>query len=185
MAGSDPIETRDRGVTAPSCTDFEAVYSTYFEFVWRCLRGLGVAPASLDDAAQEVFMVVLRREADLSTVSSIRGWLYGILRNVAHNQRRSQKRRSTEALSSHPDPPSQVPNPHRQAESQEIASFAEAFLAGLDESKQQLFVLAMLEEISVPEVAAMLEIPLNTAYSRLRTVRLEFRAALRRKQFAP
>lgn len=185
MAGPDPVEKEDREVMVPPCTDFESIYATYFDFAWRCLRSLGVAPASLDDAAQEVFMVVLRRQTELRAVFNVRSWLYTIVRNVASNQRRRQKRRSTEALSSHPDLPSHAPNPHRHAESQELASFADAFLAELDESKQHLFVLAMLEEISVPEVAAMLEIPINTAYSRLRTVRLEFQRALRRRQFAP
>jgi RNA polymerase sigma-70 factor (ECF subfamily) len=39
-------------------------------------------------------------------------------------------------------------------------------------------VLAVIEQMSVPEVAEALGIPLNTAYTRLRSVRADFQAAL-------
>ena len=39
-------------------------------------------------------------------------------------------------------------------------------------------MLALLEEMTMPEVAAALGIPLNTAYSRLRLARLDFQRAL-------
>ena len=53
-----------------------------------------------------------------------------------------------------------------------------AFLAGLDDKKRDLFILAVLEEMTIPEVAAALAIPLNTAYTRLRSVRADFERAL-------
>src|SRR4051812_27632439 len=40
---------------------FDDIYSQNFSFVWRCLRGLGLPPAALDDAAQDVFLVVHRQ----------------------------------------------------------------------------------------------------------------------------
>jgi RNA polymerase sigma-70 factor (ECF subfamily) len=53
-------------------------------------------------------------------------------------------------------------------------------LAELGDSKRELFELVELEELSVPEVADMLQIPLNTAYSRLRAARQAFEAAFAR-----
>ena len=41
-----------------------------------------------------------------------------------------------------------------------------------------MFALGILEEMSIPEVAQALGIPLNTAYTRLRRVRAEFQQAL-------
>jgi RNA polymerase sigma-70 factor (ECF subfamily) len=41
-------------------------------------------------------------------------------------------------------------------------------------------VLADVEGIAMPEVAEMLGIKLNTAYSRLRAARLQFRTAISR-----
>src|SRR5689334_16903611 len=71
---------------------FAAVYQAHFAFVWRCLRGLGVPQAALDDAAQEVFVVVHRRLPEFRGESSLRTWLYAIVRNVAANQRRGHHR---------------------------------------------------------------------------------------------
>lgn len=185
MTAAHSVITRESSVSLPALPDFEAVYASNFEFVWRCLRLLGVAPTSLDDAAQEVFMVVHRRFADIRGCSSVRCWLHGVVRNVANNQRRSQRRRRTEPLPQSLELPSSAPGPHEQLTKREFLNFVQAFLAGLDESKRHLFVLALLEEISIPEVAEMLEIPLNTAYSRVRGVRLEFQRALRRSRVAP
>jgi RNA polymerase sigma-70 factor (ECF subfamily) len=51
----------------------------------------------------------------------------------------------------------------------------------LDFDRRVVLVMHDLDEISVPEIAAMLEIPLNTAYSRLRLARVDVVAAVRRR----
>jgi RNA polymerase sigma-70 factor, ECF subfamily len=157
--------------------DFLSVYHASFAFVWRCLRALGVAPATLDDAAQEVFVVVHRRLPEFRGDSSLRTWLYAIVRNVAANQRRGAQRSHTQ---SELDPalPSPAPDPCEHAQDQQAADFVQRFVATLDDKKRDLFVLAQLEQLSMPEVAQTLGIPLNTAYTRLRSVRSEFRRAL-------
>ena len=73
----------DAHVPNTSETSFRGVYTEHFPFVWRCLRGLGVAEAALDDVAQEVFLIVHRRLAEFRGDASLRTWLYAIVRNVA------------------------------------------------------------------------------------------------------
>jgi RNA polymerase sigma-70 factor (ECF subfamily) len=51
-------------------------------------------------------------------------------------------------------------------------------LAELDQPKREVFVMVEVLEMTVPEVALALEIPLNTAYSRLRLARKLFDEAL-------
>ena len=60
----------------------------------------------------------------------------------------------------------------------------EAILADLDESKREVFVMVEVLEMTVPEVVQALEIPLNTAYSRLRLARKLFEEALARHEAA-
>jgi RNA polymerase sigma-70 factor (ECF subfamily) len=161
--------------------DFDAIYSRYFPFVWRCLRGLGVIESSLDDAAQDVFVVVHRRLASFLGQSTLRTWLYGIVRNVAANYRRTRQRRTTDHQSAPTaELPSRGPGPVEQAQDAEAARFIQAFLGRLDDKKRDLFILALLEDLPIPEVAATLNVPLNTAYTRLRAVRADFERALRR-----
>ena len=76
------------------------------------------------------------------------------------------------------------PGPDEHAQDREAAAFVQAFVATLDEDKRALFFLALLEEIPIPEVAATLGIPLNTAYTRVRRLRLEFQQALAKRETA-
>jgi RNA polymerase sigma-70 factor, ECF subfamily len=183
---SPPEATKDPPRTAaPESVglDFDAIYSEHFSFVWRCLRSHGVRSSALDDAAQEVFLVVHRRLGAFRRESALRTWLYGIVRNVASNQRRTVTRRDAESLDERV--PSASPGPDVSAQDAEAAAFVAEFVAGLDEKKRDVFVLAVLEELAVPEVAAVLAVPLNTAYTRLRGVRAEFRRALAKQGRAP
>jgi RNA polymerase sigma-70 factor, ECF subfamily len=85
----------------PTAPTFEEVYDEYFAFVWRCLRRLGVSPAAIDDAVQEVFIVVHRRLGEFEQRSSLKTWLFGIAFRVAGAHRRAAQRRGEpEPLSS-------------------------------------------------------------------------------------
>jgi RNA polymerase sigma-70 factor (ECF subfamily) len=161
---------------------FDEIYGRYFPFVWRCLRGLGISGGALDDATQDVFLVVHRQLGSFRGESSAQTWLYGIARHVASNHRRRAHRKQAplEPLLSEPAHPD--PGPLERAEDAEAAAFVEGFLAGLAEKKRGLFILAVLEEMTIPEVAAALSIPLNTAYTRLRAVRADFERALEQRK---
>jgi RNA polymerase sigma-70 factor (ECF subfamily) len=160
--------------------DFDGVYAEFFPFVWRCLRGLGVAPSLLDDAAQDVFVVVHRRFSDFRGRSSVRTWLYGITRNVASNYRRSVRRRA-HLTPLDAEPPSPGPGPLEHAENAQAVAFVQRFASELDAKKRDVFLLAMVEEMSMPEVAEALGIPVNTAYTRLRLVRADLERALEKE----
>jgi RNA polymerase sigma-70 factor, ECF subfamily len=157
--------------------DFRELYAQHFAFVWRCLRASGVQDSSLDDAAQDVFVAVHRNLAGFRGDSSVRTWLYGVVRNVAQNQRRSVRRRGVQGeLDEHLR--ASDPDPLEVAEGRDAAEFVQRFAAQLTESKRDVFVLALVEQLTIPEVAEILQIPLNTAYSRLRIVRQELQQAL-------
>lgn len=173
MAGDDVREGELPG-------DFEQLYAEHFEFVWRTLRRLGVALEDLDDAAQDVFIVFLRRRAEFRGQSSYRTWLFGIASNVTHEHRRKRKR----AAQSKPITDTHLahgPSPLEQASSIEELRLVDAFLASLDENKRHVFILAELEQMSAPEIAATLNIKLNTVYSRLRVARQAFFAMLKQQ----
>jgi RNA polymerase sigma-70 factor, ECF subfamily len=170
--------------SAPGGLGFEEIYARHFDFAWRCLRGLGVREESLEDAAQDVFVVVHRRLGDFRGDSSLPTWIFGIVRRVAHNHRRSAQRKGqSERLDDphRPELPSSAPGPAERLQDAQAAEFVREFLTTLDDKKREVFVLAVLEELSVPEVAEVLAIPLNTAYTRLRRARAEFQAALARR----
>ena len=55
---------------------------TYFDFIWRSLRRLGVPADSVDDAAQRVFWVAAQNLGDIR-VESERAYLFGTALRVA------------------------------------------------------------------------------------------------------
>jgi RNA polymerase sigma-70 factor, ECF subfamily len=164
---------------------FPELFETYFVFVWRTARRLGISQASLDDVVQETFMIAYRRRADFEGRSSIKTWLYGITFNVVRAHRRELGAKYPAALNAETraDPgvlADGADGPHESAAKHEAARFLDRFLEQLNEDQRDVFVLAELEQLSVPEIAAVLGAPLNTVYSRLRLARAEFTKAVTR-----
>jgi RNA polymerase sigma-70 factor (ECF subfamily) len=164
-------EALDREVAVPS---FDEIYAAHFAFVWRILRTFGVAEAALEDAAQDVFVVVHRRLPEFEGRSAVTTWLFAIARRVAGTYRR---KRTTETLA---DEPAGTADTFAALSRAEATATVLRILDHLDEDKRIVFALVELEQLSVPEVARMLELNLNTAYSRLRLARQAFEAAVRK-----
>jgi RNA polymerase sigma-70 factor (ECF subfamily) len=158
--------------------DLAEVFRKDYRFVWRIVVCMGVPPPGVDDAVQEVFMVAHRRRADYDARACVRSWLFGIARNVARNHvRRARKDRARlpEVASSRPR---DVPEEHMARV--EAVELVERFLAGLDTRQRDVFVLAHIQGMTAPEIAAMLGVKLNTVYSRLRLARRRFERAIAR-----
>jgi RNA polymerase sigma-70 factor, ECF subfamily len=164
-------------VSAADVGAFTSLYAEHFQFVWRCLRGLGVGTAQLEDAAQDVFVVVHQRLGTFEGSAALRSWIFGIVRRIAYRYRRSAARKPSGATPNEEAPTSE-PGPHERAQELQAATFVDEFAGRLDDRKREVFVLGVLEGLPVPEVAEALGIPLNTAYTRLRRARAEFRKAL-------
>jgi RNA polymerase sigma-70 factor (ECF subfamily) len=163
---------------APARASFEETYQQYFDFVWLSLRRLGVAPALLDDAAQDVFVVVHRRLHEFEYRSELKTWLFAIALRTARSYRRQRPPVSAEGLELLPGA---GPTPHEALAQVEALRVMDAILAALDEERRALFIMVELEQIPVPEAAQVLGLKLNTAYSRLRLAR-DFNAMVKRLQ---
>jgi RNA polymerase sigma-70 factor (ECF subfamily) len=112
---------------------------------------------------------------------ALASWIYCVVRRTVSNHRRSRRTRSAARstvdgndLESHEPTPFQVTQ--RNAGRELLARL----LSKLDEPKREVFALVELEEMTAPEVAAALGIPLNTVYTRLRAARQAFDVAVGR-----
>lgn len=159
--------------------EFAAAYREHHAFVWRILRHLGVPDLLIDDLVQDVFLVAYRRWDRFDPTSSLRSWLYGIARRVTADVRRGARRR--EARLAAAPPPDSPPGPEDMLAEAQAADFVDRFLAGLDDDKREVFVLAEVEHLSAPEIAAATGAKLNTVYSRLRLARALFDRAVERR----
>lgn len=169
-----PGDATPDAAAAPRPT-LEQVYDSHGAMVWRTLRALGVEDARIDDAVQDVFLVVHRRLDTFEGHASIATWLYAIARRVASDYRRRGRRAPVDHVRGAPE--SQVDVVARR----EAARMVLEILEELDEEKREVFALIELEQLTGPVVAELLGIPLNTVYSRLRLARQRFDAALARR----
>ena len=181
----NPIAPRgvDVGPRRSSSTvpPFEDICSQYFDFVWSSARHLGAGKDFIDDVVQDVFIVIHSKLATLQRPEALRSWIYGIVRRILSDYRRSKRTRDAagatlgaELKLSQPCQPSPLEMAERNGE----LDLLESVLADLDQPKREVFVMVEILEMTVPEVVRVLDIPLNTAYSRLRMARQSFEKAL-------
>ena len=147
-----------------------SIVAKYRRFAVHALTQLGVEQAELDDAAQEVFMVVHRRLPEYCERQKLKAWLYAICVRVAHSFRR-RRARSREHLSA--NPPELVATTcqfERFARRQEIEQ-AEQLLLAMPECQRAVFLLYVVQELPMSAVSARLNCRLQTGYSRLSKAR--------------
>ncbi len=153
--------------------DFRQIFERELAYVLATLRRLGVRPDDLRDVAQEVFVTVHRILDDYDPERPLRPWLFGIAYRIALRHR-SLARHTREVL----EPPAELsdlaPLADVQIERAEARALVHRALARVEIHRRAVFVLSDIDGLAVPEIAAVLGIPLNTAYSRLRRAREDF-----------
>jgi len=174
VATPDPTELSGVAPRAPSPAQFEQLYGLHFEFTWRVLRHLGVPTAALDDAVQEVWLVVYQRLAGFEGRSTLKTWLFGIALNVARNTRRAEDKRVRPLLAAEHLPES-PPDPEMEHLGREAWRRVQSFLDTLDEERRAIFVCSLLESLPAQQTAEATGVDVTTVYQRVRTLRQAFK----------
>ena len=140
---------------------------------------MGVREADLPDMLQEVFVVVHRRLDTFDGSARMSTWLFGICRRIASNYRRRahvRREKATDDITerSHED------TPEAAAIARDRARLLGELLDALDVEKRAVLVMYELEELSCPDIAEQLGVPVGTIYSRLHHGRDELKRAWNR-----
>jgi len=171
----------DQRVQVSSVPDFDSVYAQNVGFVWRVLRGMGVSDVVVEDAVQDVFMVVHRRLAAFDGRHSIRTWLFAIAYRVARDHlRRARKSRVQDPLEHQLR--DYAPTPDQTAERAEQLRVISELLDRIDDEKRVVLVLTEFEGMTAQEIADATGVGLNTVYTRLRRARLQLNEMLAARQ---
>ncbi|MBN1605550.1 MAG: RNA polymerase sigma factor [Polyangiaceae bacterium] len=161
-------------------------YAEHAPRVWRSLRRLGVPDSLLEDALQDVFLVVHRRWAEFEGRAALTTWIYGIVLRVAKDHRRSEQRRMirvdrlSRVLASETDTDTTA-CPAEAAERREANHLMHAVLAELPDELRQVLVLVELEGLSVREASGALGVRPRTCHRRLNAAREAFNLAVSRQ----
>ena len=162
------------------------LYVRHASFVSRSLRYFRVHESSMDDAVQDVFLVVHRRLAEFKGRSAIKTWLFAIARWVALGYRRSLRRRLQHLIDTPveeiDETPARLEGPLEEAARREALAILARVLQRLDEQRRALFVMVALEGMTIGAAATAQGINMNTAHTRLRATWATLENHLDRKQ---
>jgi len=143
------------------------------------LRRMGVPPADLPDACQEVFLQMFRYLGRFEGRSDLKTWIYKLCLSQAERQRRRRRvaaalrwllRRDRDGAGGGPDPGWSESETQRRVQ---------AALDALKPIHRSVFVLYELEGLTGEEVAAATGLPFATVRRRLHHARLTFQACIR------
>lgn len=163
-----------RRTTDAAVTALEAVYREHHRRVRWLLRARGVGDEGLDDAMQDVFLVIHRRLPDRDPEVPLSAWVAGIACNTAFSHRRTHARRvAREQLGLDA---SAALDPAQALERRDAWARLRGFLDALPPAQREVFVMADLLGMTMPEIAEASQAPLATLYSRLRLARTRFAA---------
>lgn len=155
QADSELVARANRGDTAA----FEEIYRRHRDFVFRlALAKLGNADDALD-VLQDIFLKLLARFPGFELRSAMSTFLYSFVDNVCSDRR--ARRRPTVAL----DAVEADPSASTMAECGDESGAG--LLAGLEPAQRELLTLRFVDDLSLPQLAKALGVPVGTIKSRL------------------
>ncbi len=177
---AEPPDASEAPSTREERARLREIAEVNYDFVWRTLRRLGLTAAAADDATQQVFVVAGKRLASIE-VGREKAFLYRAAALVAMESRRRDRRErgDEDAVLGLADA---SPGPEELASRKQVRAMLDLLLAELPDESREVFVLFELEGLSIPEIAALLDVPSGTCASRLRRAREDVREAAKRLQ---
>jgi RNA polymerase sigma-70 factor (ECF subfamily) len=160
----------------------ERVVREQLDTVWRTARRLGVPNAEIDDVAQEVMLVVVRR-IDAIEPTKERAFVAATTVRVTANWRRRERRhpeRPSDALDALGSDPEYASSRHSLEPGEHCVERARklqllnAALEAMTETQRVAFILFELEELTAREIAEQLQLPEAAVVSRARRAREAF-----------
>jgi len=179
-----PSDARWEAVRRGDAHAIEALCEDWLPTVLQWCRRLAGPRVDADHAAQEVFLVVLRRVHTVQRPEQLPSWMFAVTRRVlAQHRRRAWVRRWIPG--DVPDVSDPRRSPAAQTEQRELAGQVAAILEQLPDDLRAVLVLCDIEDRTDPEAAELLGLKVGTAKSRLRRARARFKELCIKNGVAP
>jgi RNA polymerase sigma-70 factor (ECF subfamily) len=179
---SEPIAI-ERGLVvragAGDAGAFRALFDRHAPSVRRFLRDLLGDDEAADEGTQETFVRAHRRMASLRETDRILPWLFGIARNVSHEQVRARRHplrgAGDDGLLGQPDA---GPTPEGALMGREADRLLALALAELPEERRAALVMRIDHGLDYDEIAALMRWSLQKVKNEIHRGRLVLRARL-------
>lgn len=155
---------------------FSNAYREHLGWMLNTVRRLGISPGEQEDVAHDVFSTAWKRLDTWEPSRPMRPWLFGIAFRLVANRKANK---SLNAVVGEPEPRTEQPGAHRPDELLESEVTRAHILKALDAlplEQRALFVGHDIDQTPINELAGSLEVPINTAHSRLRLARKKFQS---------
>ena len=156
---------------------FPALIQAHNQRLFRIARGILRDEAEAEEVVQETYVRAFANLDSFRGESSLGTWLARILINEAlKRQQRRDAAAPAEALAELPA--AGEPDPENSAARQEIRRLIERAIDALPPSFRVVFVMRLIEQMSIQETAEALGIPAETVKTRLHRATKRLRAEL-------
>lgn len=185
-AGKDNDQELASRMARGDARALEQVMRVYNRRLFRTARAILRDDAAAEDALQEAYLRAYRSIGTFRGEAKLSTWLVRIVANEALMRRRKDERRAQIVpIHGGEEQMATVENeaegPQRSAERSEMRRILESRIDALPDGFRAVFVLRALEELSVEETAAALDIPEATVRTRFFRARSQLRESLSRE----
>lgn len=157
----------------------EELFELEHRFVEKLLRRFGVPERDIDDATQQVFIVVAEKLGTL--VPGVeKGFIFRTAMHVASHVRRKSARRREELREVPEEVIAETPSPEGMLAERRAQRVLALALSRLDSGAREVFVRHDLGNQTQLEIATTLALPPGTVASRLRRARRSILSEVRR-----
>jgi RNA polymerase sigma-70 factor (ECF subfamily) len=160
---------------------FDTLIARWHEPLWRYASRVAGDASATDDVVQEVWLQVLRGIGKLRDRAKLRSWVFGIARRVLMDRLRARYAVPEHVALEAED----LASAEDSTDLREALGMMQAELAQLPLVEREVLVLFYLEELTLAELADVLEIPTGTVKSRLFRARRQLRDQLTKKGLRP
>lgn len=164
----------------------EQIFHEHLDAVWRTARGLGVFPRDVEDVAQEVMLVCVRRLRDIDPDRE-RAFLLATTARVVANWRRGRRRRPAESVESMEglehralQPQVSRDTPAEALERKRELELVQAALTQMTDAQRVAFTLFEIEGLTAREIATELGLSESVVFARVQRARGVFHAVVAR-----
>ena len=178
-----PDQTTDEALLARACQGdeaaFLALYERYRDAIYRFAYRLLGSAALAEDIAHDCFLSLLRRPEGFDpTRASLRTYLYAAVRNLALKQfRRPRLEVTLDDLKDEPTAAT-AQQPLRQLLAAELSAAVRRAIDNLPQLQREALILFEYEELSLAEIASVVEADVGAVKARLARARENLRREL-------
>ncbi|HEY4381750.1 MAG TPA: sigma-70 family RNA polymerase sigma factor [Acidobacteriaceae bacterium] len=156
--------------------DLATLVRDYSALLYRVALSVLRNSAEAEDVVQDVFVRVLQRQQELARINEVRPWLVRIAWNLALDRRRKIRPEQMDEIFAESLVSPGLPADQALAEARRIRQVLAA-MERLPKHERQALLLSAMDELSTPEIAAILD----RTESSVRSLLFRARARLRER----